>query len=87
MGIEDGFGKTSGLEQGEAEQNGVAECSPNGLDDVCFRGDVLHQYGVDTDTDHDEKGLECQGQQGAKIILSHAAPFPIDHGRHGNGSH
>lgn len=58
MGIEDGFGKTSGLEQGEAEQNGVAECSPNGLDDVSFRGDVLHHDGINADTDHDEKGLE-----------------------------
>ena len=69
MGIEDGFGKTSGLEQGEAEQNGIAEGGPDGLDDVGFRGDILHQDGIDADADHDEKSLEGQGQKGAKIIL------------------
>ena len=87
MGIEDGFGKTSGLEQGEAEQNRVAQGGPYGLDDVNFRGNVLDQDGIDADTDHDEKGLECQGQKGAKIILSHTAPFPVHHGGHGDGSH
>ena len=46
MGIEDGFGKTSGLEQGEAEQNRVAQGGPYGLDDVSFRGYVLHQDGI-----------------------------------------
>ena len=58
MGIEDGFGKTSGLEQGETEQNGIAQGCPYSLDDVSFRGDVLHQDGINADTDHDEKGLE-----------------------------
>ena len=87
MGIEDGFGKTSGLKQGETEQNGIAQGGPYSLDDVSFRGDVLHQDGINADTDHDEKGLECQGQKGAKIILSHTAPFPVDHGGHGDGSH
>ncbi len=85
MGIEDGFGKTSGLEQSEAEQNGVAEGGPNGLDDVGFRGDVLHQDGINADTDHDEKSLEGQSQQGAKIVLPHTTPFPVDHGGHGDG--
>ena len=69
MGIEDGFGKTSGLEQGETEQNRVAQGGPYGLDDVNFRGNVLDQDGIDADTDHDEKSLEGQGQKGAKIIL------------------
>lgn len=87
MGIEDGFGKTSGLEQGEAEQNRIAQGGPDGFDDVGFRGNVLHQDGIDADTDHDEKGLKGQGQKGAKIILSHTAPFPVDHGGHGDGSH
>lgn len=85
MGIEDGLGKTSGLEQGEAEQNGIAEGGPYGLDDVGFRGNVLHQDGINTDTDHDEEGLEGQCQEGPKIILSHTAPFPVDHGGHGDG--
>ncbi len=87
MGIEDGFGKTSGLEQGEAEQNRVAQGGPYGLDDVSFRGYVLHQDGIDTDADHDEKSLEGQGQKGTKIILSHTAPFPVDHGGHGDWPH
>ena len=87
MGIEDGFGKTSGLEQGETEQNGIAQGCPYSLDDVSFRGDVLHQDGINADTDHDEKSLEGQGQKGAKIILSHTAPFPVDHGGHGDWPH
>jgi len=86
MGIEDGFGKTSGLEQGETEQNGIAEGGPYCLDDVGFRGDVLHQDGINTDTNHDEEGLEGQCQEGAKIILSHTAPFSVDHGGHRDGS-
>ena len=61
MGIEDGLGKTSSLEQGEAEKNRISQCGPDSLNDVGFRGYVLHQDGIDTDADHDEKGLECQG--------------------------
>ena len=47
---------------------------------------MLDQHGVDGDAYDDEKRLKTQGEQGAQIILSHAAAhFPVEHHRHGDG--
>lgn len=43
--------------------------------------------GVDAYADHNEEGLEAQGQQGAKVVLPRGAPLPVDHCGKGDGSY
>ena len=87
MGIEYGAGKAAGFEQAEAEQHRVTHAGPDGGAYIGGYGDVLHQHRVDRHTDHNEKCLKAQGEQGAQIVLSHLTPFPVCHGRHGDGCH
>ena len=88
MRPEQGLGEAAGLEKREAQENRVAHTAPNGAGNiVAAQRNTLHQYGVDSHADHNEKRLEAQGQQGAKIVLSRGAPFPVDHRGKGNRSY
>ena len=60
---------------------------PDGRGDVVIYEHILYQYRIDGDADDDEKALKRQSQQGAKIILPHAAPFLAHHGGHRDGGH
>lgn len=62
MGVEYGLGKAAGLEQTEAQQNGVTHTGPDGRTDVCIQSDVLQKHRVDRNTDHNEEGLESQSK-------------------------
>ena len=85
MGPEQGFCKAAGLEQGVAQQDRIAHAPPDGRGYVVTGcGDALHQHRIDAHADHNEKGLEAQGQQGAKVVLPRGAPFPVDHRGKGN---
>lgn len=80
MGAEQGFCKAAGLKQGVAQQNRIAHATPDGSGYVVAGcGDALHQHRVDAYADHNEEGLEAQGQQGAKVVLPRGAPLPVDH--------
>ena len=70
MCVEDAAGEGAGLEQGEAEQDGVPNDTPDGCDGVGCEGDALNQNSVDTDADHDEKALQTQSQQTAQVVLT-----------------
>ncbi len=82
---EDGFCHGAGLEQGEAQQNRVAHASPDGLADVCVNGDTLNKGSVNCHTDDNEKCLERQREQGAQVILTHAAALLAEHRCHRDG--
>ena len=85
MGAEQGFCQAAGLEQCVAQQNRIAHAPPYGRRYVVAGcGDALHQHGIDAHADHNEEGLEAQGQQGAKVVLPRGAPFPVDHRGKGN---
>ena len=73
MCVEDAAGESAGLEQGEAEQDGVPDDAPNGGDGVGCKRDALNQNSVDTDADHDEKALQTQSQQAAQVVLTDLA--------------
>ena len=85
MHIEDGLCKAARLKECEAQQHRITHTSPDGVHDVSTCGDVLHKNCIDTYANDDKKCLKCQRQQGAEIVLSHAAPFTIDHGGHRDG--
>ena len=85
MRLKDGFCETAGFEQRKAQQYGVAHAAPDRHDDVIFQSDVLHQHSINCHADDDEKRLKAQRQQGAQIVLAHAAPFLAHHGSHGDG--
>ena len=87
MGVEHALCEAAGLEQGEAQKDGVPHASPDRRADVAVHGDVLHQDGVDAHAYDNEECLEAQGEQGAQVILAHLPPFPVEHGRHGQRGH
>ena len=75
------FCEAAGLEKREAQEDRVAHAAPNSAGNiVAAQRNALHQYCVDPHTDHNEKRLEAQGQQGAEIILPHHALLPISEG-------
>ena len=87
---EDRFCHRTGPEQGEAQQYRVAHASPDGVADVRADGNVLHKGSIDRHADNNEKGLESQRKQGAKVILSHVAALFGEHRCHrdrSNGGH
>ena len=55
MGVEDAAGEGAGLEQGEAEQDGVPNDAPDGGDGVGCEGDALDEHRVNAHADHDEE--------------------------------
>ncbi len=82
MRIEDGFCEASGLEKRKAQQHRVAHTRPDCLADVRAHADAFYQNSVNRHADDDEKALKAQREQGAKIVLAHAARFPVQHRRH-----
>lgn len=77
--VEDGFCKASGLKERKAQQCRIAHASPGCLADVRAPADAFYQNGVNRRADDDEK---AQREQGAKIVLVHAARFPVEDRRH-----
>ena len=67
------------------QKNRIAHTAPNRHNHIFLRSDVLYQYSINRHTDNNEKCLESQRQQGAQIVLAHAAPFLAHHGSHGDG--
>ena len=72
MCVEDALGKGTGFEQREAEQHCISHASPDRIADVAADGDVLHQHGIDGDTDDDEERLKAECKQTAQIIAPSA---------------
>ena len=85
MGIEDRFCDAAALKQREAQQHCIPDARPERRAHIAVHADVLHQYRIDTDADHDEKRLKAQRKQGAQIVLSHLSPLAVDHGCHRDG--
>ena len=44
---ENGFGKAARLEQGEAQQDSIADTRPDGVHHIAANGDALHQNRID----------------------------------------
>ena len=82
MRVEDGFCKASGLKKSETQQHCVAHARPDRLADIRAHADAFYQNGVNCHADDDEKALKAECEQGAKIVLPHAARFPVEHSRH-----
>ena len=85
MCVEDALGEGTGFEQREAEQHRISHASPDRIADVAADGDVLHQHGINGDTDDDEECLKTECKQTAQIVLPRLPPFAVHHGRHRNG--
>jgi hypothetical protein len=85
MCAQNAFGYRACLEQGEAEQNGVAHNAPNRVDCIAGNGNVLNQYRVDGHTDQDQKALKTQRKQGFQIVLPDVALLMVASGCHRNG--
>lgn len=85
MRIEHAAAQAAGLKQGEAQQHGVADACPDGLDHIVIHGDALHQHGIHRHTHDDEEGLKAQGEQASQVVLPGLAPFPVAQGCHGDG--
>ena len=79
MCSEQAFCKVAGFEQRVAQQHRVAHALPDRHGDIIPHGDILHQYRIDADADHNKKSLKAQRQQGLQVILPRMAPFPVDH--------
>ena len=85
MCVQNAFGNRTGLEQGETEQNRVADNTPDGRDGVVCDGHRLNENGIDAHTDQDEKALEAQGKQAAQIVLAHLTLLMAAEGGERNG--
>ena len=70
MCVENAAGEGAGLEQGEAEQDGVTNDAPNRGDGVGCKRNALDEHRVDAHADHDEKALQTQSQQAAQVVLT-----------------
>ena len=73
MCVEDAAGESAGLEQGEAEQDGVPNDTPDGCDGVGCKRNALDEHRVNAYADHDEKALQTQSQQTAQVVLADLA--------------
>ena len=73
MGVEDAAGESAGLEQGEAEQDGVPNDAPNRGDGVGCKRHALDEHRVDAHANHDEEPLQTQSQQTAQVVLADLA--------------
>lgn len=82
MCAQNAFGYRACLEQGEAEQNGVAHNAPNRVDCIAGNGNILDQYRVDGHTDQDQKALKTQRKQGFQIVLPDVALLMVALGCH-----
>ena len=86
MSVEQAPGKGARLKQREAQQHRVPHARPYGCRDAALHHDVLDQHRVNRHADDDEEALKPQRQQASEVILAHLPPFPVGHGRHGDGS-
>lgn len=86
MSVEQAPGKGARLKQREAQQHRIPHARPYGRRDAALHHDVLDQHRVDRHADDDEEALKPQRQQASEVILAHLPPFPVGHGRHGDGS-
>lgn len=77
MYVENGLCKASSLKKSEAQQHRVAHACPDCFADVRAHADTFYKNGVNCHADDDEKALKPQREQGAQIVLAHAARFPI----------
>ena len=73
MGVENTAGEGAGLEQGEAEQDGVTNDAPNRGDGVGCKRNALDEHRVNAYADHDEETLQAQSQQAAQVVLADLA--------------
>ena len=73
MCVEDAAGESAGLEQGEAEQDGVPNDTPDGCDGVGCKRNALDEHRVNAYADHDEETLQAQSQQAAQVVLADLA--------------
>src|SRR5699024_10797533 len=85
MCVENAAGEGAGLEQGEAEQDGVTNDAPNGCDGVGCKGDALNQNSVNADANHNEETLQAQSQQAAQVVLADLALLFTAEGRKRDG--
>ena len=63
MRIEDRLCKAASLKEREAQQHRIAHACPDGVHDVCTRGDISYEYRIDAHADDDEKRLKRKRQQ------------------------
>ena len=63
MCIEYGFRNAAGLEQGEAEQDGISDTGPQGSTDITADCYGLHKHRIDADTNHNEERLKTKREQ------------------------
>ena len=84
MGIEDGFGESSGLKQREAQNNRVCCYREQSRVDICRDYHVVDEDSIDSDTDHDEEALERQSEKTFEVVRADAAPFVVAHGSNRN---
>ena len=79
MRIEYALGQRACLKEGKGQQNRVACCAPDRTVYAAGSRDRLHQHRIDGNADEDQKALESQREQGAQVVLTHCAPFPVCH--------
>ena len=83
MSAEQGFCKAAGLEQGVAQQDRITHATPDGRGYVVAGcGDALHQHGIDAHADHNEEGLEAQGQQELRATVDFLRQYTLTHFLH-----
>ena len=86
MCVQNAFGNRAGLEQGETEQNRVADNAPDGCDRIICDGHRLNENSINAHTDQDEEALKSQGKEAAKVVLAHLTLLMAAEGGEGNGS-
>ena len=82
MHAENCFCEASGLKERKAQQHRVTHACPDCFADVRAHADAFNKNGVNRHADDDEKALKSEREQGAQIVLPHAARFPVEHRRH-----
>ena len=70
MGVQDTAGNGAGLKQREAEQDGVADDTPDGADGIGCKGHSLDEHRIDAHANHNQEPLQTKGQQAAQIVLA-----------------
>ena len=77
MRPEQAFAEAAGLKQRKTQKDRVSHAGPDCPGEVPVRGDTLYQDRINPHTDHNQKCLERQGEQGLQIVLPGRGPVQI----------
>ena len=80
MGVEYGFCKCAGFEQGKTEDYRIGCKGKNRAVQVVGYYHFIDKDSVNANAYHNQKPLKAEGKKPFEIVVSNLSPFPVCHG-------